>query len=43
MPIAQSILISVTALVLYTPLAYATDRWVYQRNQKRQAAAAARR
>jgi hypothetical protein len=35
--IAQSITISVFALLLYTPAAYATDRWVYQRNQRRKA------
>jgi hypothetical protein len=34
-PIGQSIAISLMALVLYTPLAYATDKWVYQRAQKR--------
>jgi hypothetical protein len=33
--ISQSILICVFALLLYTPLAYITDRWVYQRNQRR--------
>lgn len=37
MPIAQSFVISFFALLLYTPLAYATDGWVYRRNQKRQA------
>jgi hypothetical protein len=35
--IVQSITISVFALLLYTPAAYATDRWVYQRNQRRKA------
>jgi hypothetical protein len=35
--IAQSIVITVFALLLYTPAAYLTDRWVYQRNQKRKA------
>jgi hypothetical protein len=34
-PVSQSILLSVFALVLYTPLAYVTDRWVYQRAQRR--------
>ena len=30
-PISQSILLCLFALLLYTPLAYVTDRWVYQR------------
>ena len=34
-PVSQSILLCVFALVLYTPLAYVTDRWVYQRAQRR--------
>ena len=34
-PVSQSILLSVFALLLYTPLAYVTDRWVYQRAQRR--------
>jgi hypothetical protein len=34
-PISQSIVLSVFALLLYTPLAYVTDRWVYQRAQRR--------
>jgi hypothetical protein len=34
-PIGQSIAISLMALVIYTPLAYATDKWVYTRAQKR--------
>jgi hypothetical protein len=34
-PVGQSIAIALMALVLYTPLAYATDKWVYQRAQKR--------
>jgi hypothetical protein len=34
-PISQSILLCAFALLLYTPLAYVTDRWVYQRAQKR--------
>lgn len=37
LPIAQSVLISLMALALYTPLAYATDRWVYNRAQRRRA------
>ena len=32
---AQSLLLCVFALLLYTPLAYITDRWVYQRAQRR--------
>jgi hypothetical protein len=36
--IGQSIVITVFALLLYTPAAYLTDRWVYQRNQRRKAA-----
>lgn len=35
LPIAQSVLISLMALALYTPLAYVTDRWVYNRAQRR--------
>jgi len=33
--IAQSLYLSFFALLLYTPLAYVTDRWVYQRAQRR--------
>jgi hypothetical protein len=33
--IEQSILLCAFALLLYTPLAYVTDRWVYQRAQRR--------
>ena len=33
--ISQSIFICLFALLLYTPLAYVTDKWVYQRAQKR--------
>jgi hypothetical protein len=36
-PISQSILIFLFALLLYTPIAYVTDRWVYQRAQKKRA------
>jgi type VI protein secretion system component VasF len=32
--LSQSILLSVFALVFYTPLAYATDKWTYTRLQK---------
>jgi drug/metabolite transporter (DMT)-like permease len=34
-PISQSIILCAFALLLYTPLAYVTDRWVYQRAQRR--------
>jgi hypothetical protein len=34
-PISQSIYLCFFALLLYTPLAYVTDRWVYQRAQRR--------
>jgi hypothetical protein len=34
-PVGQSIILCAFALLLYTPLAYVTDRWVYQRAQKR--------
>ena len=33
--LGQSLAICFFALLLYTPLAYVTDRWVYQRAQKR--------
>ena len=33
--LSQSILLCLFALLLYTPLAYVTDRWVYQRAQRR--------
>lgn len=36
--LVQSLTLSLFALVLYTPLAYATDRFVYSRAQKRRAA-----
>jgi hypothetical protein len=35
--LVQSITICLFALLLYTPAAYVTDRWVYQRNQRRKA------
>ena len=41
-PIAQSITLSVFALLLYTPLAYVTDRFVYNRAQRRRAGGAKR-
>jgi drug/metabolite transporter (DMT)-like permease len=34
-PISQSIVLCAFALLLYTPLAYVTDRFVYQRAQRR--------
>jgi hypothetical protein len=34
-PISQSLFLSVFAIVLYTPLAYVTDKWVYARQQRR--------
>jgi hypothetical protein len=33
--ITQGLLLSVLALVIYTPLAYTTDKWVYSRMLKR--------
>ena len=35
--ISQSVFLALFALILYTPLAYATDKFVYSRNQKRNA------
>src|SRR3954471_10431626 len=32
--IAQSVFLSVVALVLYTPLVYVTDKWVFNRQQR---------
>jgi hypothetical protein len=40
-PISQSLLLAGFAMVLYTPLAYATDKFVYTRAQRKRAAAAA--
>jgi hypothetical protein len=37
--IAQSAFLALFALILYTPLAYATDKFVYARAQKRRAKA----
>jgi drug/metabolite transporter (DMT)-like permease len=34
-PVSQSLVLCAFALLLYTPLAYVTDRWVYQRAQRR--------
>ena len=39
--ISQSLFLALFALILYTPLAYATDKFVYSRNQKRRAKRAA--
>jgi drug/metabolite transporter (DMT)-like permease len=36
-PLSQSILICAFALLLYTPIAYATDKFVYSRAQRRKA------
>jgi hypothetical protein len=36
--IGQGLFLSLLALVIYTPLAYTTDRWVYARMLKRQGA-----
>jgi hypothetical protein len=36
--ISQGLFLSLLALVIYTPLAYTTDRWVYARMLKRQGA-----
>ena len=33
--LSQSILLCLFAVLLYTPLAYITDRWVYQRAQRK--------
>jgi hypothetical protein len=42
-PVEQSLLLAAFAMVLYTPLAYATDKWVYNRAQRKKAQAAAGR
>jgi drug/metabolite transporter (DMT)-like permease len=34
-PISQSLFLAAFAVLLYTPLAYVTDKWVYQRQQRR--------
>ncbi len=36
-PIGQSLFLALFAVILYTPLAYATDKFVYSRAQKRRA------
>ena len=38
-PATSSALLSMMALVIYTPLAYVTDRWAYGRQQRRNAKA----
>jgi hypothetical protein len=35
-PVSQSVFLALFAVILYTPLAYMTDRFVYQRQQRRQ-------
>ena len=40
-PIEQSLLLAAFAMALYTPLAYMTDKWVYNRAQRKKAEAAA--
>lgn len=37
-PIGQSVFLALFALILYTPLAYATDKFVYTRAQRRRQA-----
>ena len=37
MPLATSVFFAAAAMVIYTPLAYATDVWVYRRQQSRKA------
>jgi hypothetical protein len=34
-PLSQSIVLCFFALLLYTPIAYTTDKWVYNRAQRR--------
>jgi len=41
-PISQALTLALFAMLLYTPLAYATDKFVYNRAQKRKAQQAAR-
>ncbi len=38
-PLSQSLFLALFAMLLYTPLAYATDRFVYTRAQRRRAKA----
>ncbi len=42
-PLSQSLFLALFAMLLYTPLAYATDRFVYSRAQKRRAKTEAER
>ena len=42
-PIGQSAVLACFAVIMYTPLAYMTDKWVYSRQQRRQAAAPPKR
>jgi hypothetical protein len=37
-PIEQSLFLALFAMILYTPLAYVTDKFVYTRNQRKRAA-----
>ena len=37
MPLATALFFALAALVIYTPMAYATDQWVYRRQQRRKA------
>ena len=43
MPVATSVFFAAAAWLIYTPLAYATDVFVYKRTQARRAKAAAKR
>jgi hypothetical protein len=43
MPIATSIFFAAAAMLIYTPLAYATDVWVYKRNLNKTKQQAAKR
>jgi hypothetical protein len=43
MPLATSVFFAVAAMVIYTPLAYATDVWVYKRQLNKQQNAASKR
>ena len=36
MTVTQGLFLSLMALIIYTPLAYMTDRWVYRRVQRQQ-------
>ncbi len=43
MPLAQSVAVAAFAMVIYIPLGYYTDRFLYRRRMARDAAAAQRR